>query len=116
MSQKHLICKENNSKIFKGARTSCCINWYSRSSLYMSYNFFLFICVYLLPLLILTISNTIIYVGLKRMKNRIKQGNKTDLSQKKIEMERRILKSKTIIDYEIKSVNKNSFFKVLSLP
>jgi hypothetical protein len=41
-------------------------------------------------------TNTIIYLGLKRMKNKITNGAKADLSQRKIEMERRILKSKTL--------------------
>jgi hypothetical protein len=64
---------------------------------YILYNIVLFIFVYLIPLLILLITNTIIYIGLKRMKNKIVHGVKTDLSQKKIEMERRILKSKSLI-------------------
>jgi hypothetical protein len=64
---------------------------------YILYNIVLFIFVYLIPLLILLTTNTIIYIGLKRMKNKIAHGVKTDLSQKKIEMERRILKSKSLI-------------------
>ena len=63
---------------------------------FMLYNLVIFIFIYLIPLIILITTNTIIYLGLKRMKNKITNGAKADLSQRKIEMERRILKSKTL--------------------
>jgi len=65
--------------------------------LYVSFNLFIFVVVYCVPLIILTITNTIIYIGLKRMGEKIARGVKTELSKKRIEMERRVLKSKTII-------------------
>lgn len=58
--------------------------------LYISFNIFLFVFVYTIPLIILLITNTIIYIGLKRMKDKV---NQKEQSQKKIQMERRILKS-----------------------
>jgi hypothetical protein len=64
---------------------------------YILYNVVLFIFIYLIPLIILLTTNTIIFIGLKRMKNKTAHGIKADLSQKKIEMERRILKSKNLI-------------------
>ncbi len=64
---------------------------------YILYNVVLFIFIYLIPLIILLTTNTIIFIGLKRMKSKIAHGVKTDLSQRKIEMERRILKSKSLI-------------------
>ncbi|CAF1406425.1 unnamed protein product [Rotaria sordida] len=82
-----------NEYTLEGALTSCCVNWYDRRPLYVSFNFFLFIFVYCIPLIILVVTNSIIYFGLKRMKYKIIQGNKTELSQKRIEMEGRILKS-----------------------
>ncbi|CAF2521671.1 unnamed protein product [Rotaria sp. Silwood2] len=74
-------------------RTSCCTNLYDRRSSYISYNLFIFVVVYCLPLAILVTTNSIIYVGLKRMREKLAHGAKTELSQKRIEMERRILKS-----------------------
>jgi hypothetical protein len=53
------------------------------------------VVVYCVPLIILTITNTIIYIGLKRMGEKIARGIKIELSKKRIEMEQRILKSKT---------------------
>ncbi|CAF2536952.1 unnamed protein product [Rotaria sp. Silwood2] len=82
-----------NEYTLEGALTSCCVNWYDRRPLYVSFNFFLFIVVYCIPLIILVVTNTIIYLGLKRMKYKISKGVKTELSHKRIEMEGRILKS-----------------------
>ncbi len=53
--------------------------------------------VYCVPLITLIVTNTTIYIGLKRMRDKIAHGVKTELSEKRIEMERHILKSKTII-------------------
>ena len=44
--------------------------------------------------MILIGSNTIIYIGLRRMRENLKRGLKTDFNQKRIDMEHRILKSK----------------------
>lgn len=60
---------------------------------YVSFNLFIFVVVYCIPLVILVGSNTTIYVGLKSMQNKVAHGMKTELSNKRIEMERRILKS-----------------------
>ncbi len=81
------------TECLQGVRTSCCVNWYDRRFVYISFNLFLFIFVYFIPLIILLTTNTIIYCGLRRMKQKISKGIKTDLSQRRIEMERRILKS-----------------------
>ncbi len=67
---------------------------YDRRRLYVSFNLFIFVVVYCVPLIILIVTNTIIYIGLKRMREKIAHGVKTELSQKRIEMEQRILKSK----------------------
>lgn len=87
-----------SSEIFvcfdKGARTSCCTNLYDRRPHFVSYNMFIFIIVYVIPLVILVGANSTIYVGLKRMQDKVAHGMKTELSNKRIEMERRILKSK----------------------
>ena len=77
----------------QGARTSCCVNWYDRRTSYVAFNFFLFAFVYFIPLIVLITSNTVIYLGLKRMRANIAQGVNTALSHKRIEMEQRILKS-----------------------
>ena len=53
--------------------------------------------VYLIPLSILFIANTITLIGLKRMREKIKIGVQTVLSRKRIEMEQRILKSKLFL-------------------
>lgn len=72
---------------------------------YIMYNLIIFFCVYLIPLIILIATNTTIYVGLQRMKNKITHGAKADFSQKRIEMERRILKSKKNIPIRYSSLN-----------
>lgn len=59
----------------------------------MAFNIFLFAFVYFIPLIVLITSNTVIYLGLKRMRANIAQGVNTALSHKRIEMEQRILKS-----------------------
>ncbi|CAF1021720.1 unnamed protein product [Adineta steineri] len=82
-----------NEYIMEGARTSCCINWYDRRLSYVSFTYFLFVFVYFIPLVILIVSNTITLIGLKRMREKIKHGVNTPLSRKRIEMERRIIKS-----------------------
>ena len=79
----------------KGARTSCCINWYDHRPSYVSFLLFLFFVVYLIPLIILFTANTITLMGLKRMREKIKSGIQTVLNRKRVEMEQRILKSKT---------------------
>ena len=85
-----------NEYTIEGARTSCCVNMSDRRLSFVLYNLILFICVYLIPLIILLTTNTIIYLGLQRMKEKITHGAKADFSQKRIEMERRILKSKEL--------------------
>lgn len=84
--------------LFQGARVSCCINWYDRRTSYILYLFFLFIVVYCIPLIILTIANTITLRGLKKMREKIATGVQTEFNQKRIEMERRIVKSKNSIE------------------
>ncbi len=70
---------------------------FDRRRLYVSFNLFIFVFVYCVPLITLIVTNTTIYIGLKRMRDKIAHGVKTELSEKRIEMERHILKSKTII-------------------
>ncbi|UJR22044.1 hypothetical protein I4U23_025112 [Adineta vaga] len=82
-----------NEYTMEGARTSCCINWYDRRISYVSYLFFLFIVVYCIPLIILIVTNTITLQGLKRMHEKIENGIQTVLNRKRIEMERRIVRS-----------------------
>jgi hypothetical protein len=48
-------------------------------------------------LVILITANTITLLGLKRMREKIEHGIQTVLSQKRIEMEQRILKSKNLL-------------------
>ena len=80
--------------LFQGARTSCCINWYDRRTSYVSFTLFLFVVVYCIPLIILVSSNTITLKALKQMHEKIDNGVQTVMSRKRIEMERRIVKSK----------------------
>lgn len=78
----------------QGARTSCCINWYDRRPSYVSFTFFLFIVVYCFPLIILVGTNTITLRGLKQMHEKIERGVQTVMNKKRLEMERRIVKSR----------------------
>ena len=78
----------------QGARTSCCINWYDRRRSYISFTFFLFVFVYCIPLIVLFIANTLTMRGLKQMHDKIESGIQTTLSRKRVEMERRIARSK----------------------
>ncbi|CAF1252698.1 unnamed protein product [Rotaria sp. Silwood1] len=82
-----------NEYTLEVTRTSCCTNLFDRRTSYISYNLFIFVVVYCLPLAILVTSNTIIFIGLRRMREKLAHGAKAELSQKRIEMERRILKS-----------------------
>ncbi|UJR26902.1 hypothetical protein I4U23_008212 [Adineta vaga] len=82
-----------NEYTMEGARTSCCINWYDRRFSYVSFTYFLFIFVYAIPLIILFVSNSITFFGLKSMRNKIEHGINILLSRKRLEMERRIVKS-----------------------
>ncbi|CAF1034100.1 unnamed protein product [Rotaria magnacalcarata] len=82
-----------NEYTLEGTRTSCCTNLHDRRRLYISFNIAIFVFVYCLPLVILFTTNSIIYLGLKRMRDKIAHGAKAELSQKRIDMERRILKS-----------------------
>ena len=75
---------------------------YDRRLSFILFNMVIFIFLYLIPLTILIITNTIIYLGLKHMKAKITNEKKAELSQRKIEMERRILKSK-ILSFILKS-------------
>ncbi len=93
----------------QSSRTSCCTNLFDRRRLYVSFNLFIFVVVHCVPLIILTVTNTIIYIGLKRMCEKIARGVKTELSKKRIEMERRILKSKR------QSLKKNEFYLLFRL-
>ncbi len=60
--------------------------------------------------MILIVSNTITLIGLKRMREKIEHGIHTVLNRKRIEMERRIVKSKKlleiILNYNFFSFNK----------
>ncbi len=58
--------------------------------------FFLFIFACCIPLAILITANTITLLALKRMHEKIENGIHTVLNRKRIEMERRILKSKNL--------------------
>ncbi|CAF1397344.1 unnamed protein product [Adineta steineri] len=82
-----------NEYTLEVSRTSCCTNLYDRRRLFVSFNLFIFVVVYCTPLIILLVTNSLIYLGLKRMRDKIAHGVKTELSQKRIDMERRILKS-----------------------
>jgi hypothetical protein len=50
--------------------------------------------VYFIPLVILITANTTTLIGLKRMREKIENGIQTALNKKRIEMERRIVKSR----------------------
>ena len=60
----------------------------------MAFLFFLFIVVYCIPLIILITANTVTLQGLKRMREKIESGIQTALNRKRVEMERRIVRSK----------------------
>ncbi|CAF1132630.1 unnamed protein product [Adineta steineri] len=77
-------------------RTSCCINWYDNRPVYLSFTIVIFIFIYCIPLIILIVTNTITMIGLKRMRENIERGLQLNFSQRRIEMERRILRSITI--------------------
>ena len=111
---KYFAQNRSNICSFQGARTSCCVNMEDRRLSFIMYNLILFFCVYLIPLIILITTNTIIYVGLQRMKSKISHGAKADFSQKRIEMERRILKSRNI-SFSLRNPSLN-FLQVSSLP
>ncbi|CAF3446262.1 unnamed protein product [Rotaria socialis] len=68
-----------NEYTMEGARTSCCMNWYDR--------------LYFIPLVIIITANSITLMGLKSMRNKIERGIQTIFNRKRIEMERRIIKS-----------------------
>ncbi|CAF1109325.1 unnamed protein product [Adineta ricciae] len=85
-----------NEYTLERSRTSCCTNLYDRRRLFVSFNIFIFVVVYCVPLIILLITNSIIYRGIKGMRKKVAQGVKTELSQKRIEMERRVLKTVVI--------------------
>ena len=59
----------------------------------MSYTYCLFAFVYCLPLGILSITNGITLMGIRRMREKIELGIHTPLTRKRVEMERRIVKS-----------------------
>lgn len=54
----------------------------------------LFVFVYCVPLIILSSTNAMTLIGLKRMHEKVQNGIQTGLSARRIEMERRIVKSK----------------------
>ncbi|CAF3801856.1 unnamed protein product [Rotaria sp. Silwood1] len=93
LSRCYIIIRPFQAKYITGARTSCCINWYDRRTSYVAFLFFLFFVVYCIPLIILITVNTITMLGLKRMREKIEHGIQTVFNRKRIEMERRILKS-----------------------
>ena len=68
---------------------------------YVSFTFFLFFVVYCIPLIILVTANTITLRGLKQMRDKIENGIQTVMSRKRIESERRIVKSRicSVINY-----------------
>ncbi|CAF2099745.1 unnamed protein product [Rotaria magnacalcarata] len=82
-----------NEYTMEGARTSCCMNWYDRRTSCISFLFFLFFVVYFIPLVILITANSVTLMGLKSMRKKIESGIQTIFTRKRIEMERRILKS-----------------------
>jgi hypothetical protein len=47
--------------------------------------------------MILSVTNTITLIGLKRMRKKIEHGIHTTLNRKRIEMERRIVQSKEVL-------------------
>jgi hypothetical protein len=60
----------------------------------VSFTFFLFVVVYCIPLVILAGANTVTLRGLKQMREKIENGIQTTMNRKRLEMERRIVKSK----------------------
>jgi hypothetical protein len=53
--------------------------------------------VYCIPLIVLFIANTLTMRGLKQMHDKIENGIQTTLNRKRVEMERRIAKSKLVL-------------------
>lgn len=88
------LCSSHSVCHFQMARTSCCVNWHDRRTSYVAFLFFLFIVVYCIPLIILVTTNTITLQGLKRMREKVESGIQTALNRKRIEMERRVVRSK----------------------
>ncbi|CAM4819334.1 unnamed protein product [Rotaria magnacalcarata] len=82
-----------NEYTLKGTRASCCINWYDRRLSYVSFTFFLFFVVYLIPLLIFIATNTVTLIGFKRMRDKARHGIRTIIAAKRIEVEQSIVKS-----------------------
>ncbi|UJR29295.1 hypothetical protein I4U23_010509 [Adineta vaga] len=82
-----------NEYTLERSLTSCCTNLYDRRRSFVAFNLFIFVVVYCVPLIILITTNSIIYTGLKRMREKIAHGVKAELSQRRVEMERRIFKS-----------------------
>ncbi|UJR17900.1 hypothetical protein I4U23_004799 [Adineta vaga] len=85
-----------NEYTMEVGRTSCCISWYDRRPSYISFTIVIFIFIYCIPLIILIGTNTTTMIGLRRMREKLERGIQQSFSRKRIEMERRILKSITI--------------------
>ncbi|CAF1663993.1 unnamed protein product [Rotaria magnacalcarata] len=82
-----------NEYTLKGTRASCCINWYDRRLSYVSFTFFLFFVVYLIPLLIFIATNTVTLIGFKRMRDKARHGIRTIIAAKRVEVEQSIVKT-----------------------
>ncbi|CAF1481739.1 unnamed protein product [Adineta ricciae] len=85
-----------NEYTMEVGRTSCCISWYDRRPSYISFTIVIFIFIYCVPLLILIGTNTMAMIGLRRMREKLERGIQQNFSRKRIEMERRLIKSITI--------------------
>lgn len=85
-----------NEYTMEVGRTSCCIDWYSRRPSYLSFTVVIFVFVYCVPLVILVVTNSITLHGLQRMHEKIERGLRAGFNRRRIEMERRILKSESI--------------------
>ncbi|CAF4379401.1 unnamed protein product, partial [Rotaria socialis] len=100
LSRCYIVVRPFNAKDVTETRTSCCTNLYDRRRLYISFSIAIFVFVYCLPLVILLTANSIIYLEFKRMRDKIAHGAKAELSQKRIDMERRLLKSIVITMFD----------------
>ena len=69
----------------------------------MSYTYSLFAFVYCLPLAILSITNGITLMGIRRMREKIELGIHTPLTRKRVEMERRIVRSECQLGRYVRS-------------
>ncbi|CAF2640907.1 unnamed protein product [Rotaria sp. Silwood2] len=80
-----------NEYTTENVHTFCSINWYDRRTSYIAFLWVFFIVVYCIPLIILTIANTITLLELKRMRKKMELSVQNIFHRKRIETERRIL-------------------------